>query len=41
MPLDAAISLEHERGDEEEEVEFQLKWRIADADEEGADEPEV
>jgi hypothetical protein len=41
VPRDAAISVEHERGDEEEEVEFQLKWRIADAGEEEDDEPEV
>ena len=37
VPRDAAISVEHERGDDEEEVEFQLKWRLADV---GDDEPE-
>ena len=31
VPRGAAISVEHERGDDEEEVEFQLKWRLADA----------
>jgi amphi-Trp domain-containing protein len=31
VPRGAAISVEHERGDDEEEVEFQLKWRVADA----------
>lgn len=36
VPRRAEISVEHERGDEEQEVEFQLKWRIADA-EEGSD----
>lgn len=41
VPRGAAISVEHERGDEEEEVEFQLRWRIADAGEEEDDEPEV
>lgn len=34
VPRRADISVEHERGDDEEEVEFQLKWRI---DEEGGD----
>ncbi|MDJ0785320.1 MAG: amphi-Trp domain-containing protein [Myxococcota bacterium] len=28
IPPDATINLEHERGDGEEEVEFQLKWRL-------------
>ncbi len=41
VPQGATISVEHERGDEEEEVEFQLKWQIADAGEESDDEPEV
>ena len=41
VPRRAEISVEHERGDEEEEVEFQLKWRVADAHEEAVDEPEV
>jgi amphi-Trp domain-containing protein len=27
IPGDASISVEHERGSSEEEVEFQLKWR--------------
>lgn len=30
VPPDAAISIEHERGDGEEEIEFQLKWTLAD-----------
>ncbi len=41
VPAHAQFSIEHERGDSEEEVEFQLKWRLdqpADADE---DEPLV
>jgi amphi-Trp domain-containing protein len=41
VPSDAAFSVEHERGDEEEEVEFQLKWRLAAAGDEVDDEPEV
>ena len=30
IPADAVINLEHERGDSEEEVEFQLKWKLKD-----------
>jgi amphi-Trp domain-containing protein len=26
IPVDARVSVEHERGDGEEELEFQLKW---------------
>ena len=33
VPKGAAFSVEHERGDDEEEVEFQLKWSRADAEE--------
>jgi amphi-Trp domain-containing protein len=40
VPRDAAISVEHERGDDEEEVEFQLRWTPGDDDGED-DEPEV
>ncbi len=28
VPQRAQFSLEHERGDEEEEIEFQLKWPL-------------
>ena len=28
VPPGAAISVEHERGDSEEEVEFQLRWKL-------------
>ena len=28
VPARAEFSVEHERGDDEEEVEFQLKWRL-------------
>ena len=28
IPPGATINLEHERGDEEEEIEFQLKWPV-------------
>lgn len=27
IPSDAVISMEHERGSSEEEVEFQIKWK--------------
>lgn len=27
VPADASISIEHERGDDGEELEFQLKWQ--------------
>ncbi|MEM6795311.1 MAG: amphi-Trp domain-containing protein [Acidobacteriota bacterium] len=30
VPPDASISIEHERGDAEEEIEFQLRWRLED-----------
>lgn len=30
VPKHAQFSLEHERGDGEEEVEFQLKWSISE-----------
>jgi amphi-Trp domain-containing protein len=32
VPRDARISVEHERGSSEEEVEFQLRWSISDDD---------
>ena len=41
VPARAEISIEHERGDDEEEVEFQLKWKLADAGAEEDDEPVV
>jgi len=30
VPARAEFSIEHERGEDEEEVEFQLKWSLAD-----------
>lgn len=41
VPRSAQISVEHERGTDEEEVEFQLKWRLADAVEEPPDDDTV
>ncbi|MGY6652735.1 amphi-Trp domain-containing protein [Amycolatopsis sp. TRM77291] len=32
IPARAQFSIEHERGDGEEEVEFQLKWKIEETD---------
>lgn len=32
VPARAQFSIEHERGDGEEEVEFQLKWKIEEDD---------
>jgi len=41
VPKRAEVSVEHERGDDEEEIEFQLKWKIADVTEEDAGEEVV
>ncbi|MEV6285685.1 amphi-Trp domain-containing protein [Kribbella sp. NPDC051770] len=41
VPKNAQISVEHERGEDEEEVEFQLKWSLADSDEEPEDDDAV
>ena len=43
VPKRARFSVEHERGDDEEEIEFQLKWSLADvpSEDEGDDEPVV
>jgi amphi-Trp domain-containing protein len=40
VPKSAELSVEHERGDDEEEVELQLRWKLADVDE-GDDGPDV
>ncbi len=32
VPKSAQFSIEHERGDDEEEVEFQLKWSLDGGD---------
>lgn len=37
VPARAVFSIEHERGDGEEEIEFQLKWTIAEDDDEEDD----
>lgn len=41
VPARAEFSIEHERGSDEEEVEFQLKWDLDESDEGSDDEPEV
>ena len=44
VPRRARFSVEHERGDDEEEIEFQLKWSLADVpseDDDDEDEPVV
>ncbi|HEV2754966.1 MAG TPA: amphi-Trp domain-containing protein [Actinomycetota bacterium] len=41
VPVRAEFSIEHERGDDEEEVEFQLKWSLDDSETESDDEPVV
>lgn len=41
VPVRAEFSIEHERGDDEEEVEFQLKWSLEEDESESDDEPLV
>jgi amphi-Trp domain-containing protein len=40
VPARAEFTIEHERGSEEEEVEFQLKWSL-DADDDGDEEDDT
>ena len=37
VPERAELSIEHERGDDEEEIEFQLKWPLTSAGDDGSD----
>lgn len=41
VPARAQFSIEHERGDGEEEIEFQLKWTHEEADDADDDESVV
>jgi amphi-Trp domain-containing protein len=41
VPKRARFSIEHERSSDEEEIEFQLKWELADVPAESADEQTV
>ena len=38
MPVRAQFSIEHELGDDEEEIEFQLKWTVDSGDEDSNEE---
>ena len=42
VPKHAEFSVEHERGEDEEEIEFQLKWSFGDeADDDSGEDDEV
>ena len=41
VPARAEFSIEHERGDDEEEIEFQLKWTLATDDDDDDEAPVV
>ena len=41
VPARAQFSVEHERGDDEEEIEFQLKWGLADVPSSDSDDEPV
>lgn len=41
VPKHAEFSIEHERGDGEEEVEFQLTWSVAEADSDAGSEDDA
>jgi amphi-Trp domain-containing protein len=41
VPRHAEVSVEHERGEEEEEIEFQLRWKLADVGGEADDDAVV
>lgn len=41
VPVRARFSIEHERSDDEEEIEFQLRWDHDDNEPESDDEPVV
>ncbi|HEV7979682.1 amphi-Trp domain-containing protein [Amycolatopsis sp.] len=41
VPARAQFSIEHERGDGEEEIEFQLKWQLEEQDDSADDEDTV
>lgn len=41
VPVRAQFSVEHERGDDEEEVEFQLRWTHSDSDDADSDDAVV
>ena len=41
VPRGAVVSVEHERGDDEEEVEFQLKWSLESDEDDSSDDEET
>ena len=41
VPARAEFTIEHERGEDEEEIEFQLKWSLEEDESASDDEPEV
>jgi amphi-Trp domain-containing protein len=41
VPARAEFSIEHERGDDEEEIEFQLKWKLEKTDDDDDEAPVV
>jgi amphi-Trp domain-containing protein len=41
VPRRAQFSIEHERGDDEEEIEFQLKWSLEDDESDSGSLPDV
>jgi len=41
VPARAEFSIEHERGEDEEEIEFQLKWALTTDDDDDDEEPVV
>jgi amphi-Trp domain-containing protein len=41
VPVRAEFSIEHERGDDEEEIEFQLKWSLDKDEDDDEDAPVV
>lgn len=41
VPVRAEFTIEHERSDDEEEIEFQLKWELDENETESDDEPVV
>ena len=41
VPRRAQFSIEHERGDDDEEIEFQLKWSLEDDESDSESLPDV
>lgn len=41
VPARAEFSIEHERGEDAEEIEFQLKWEVRADEPESEDEPTI